>query len=65
MKHAQIPESELPVDGHLRQLLFLKIRKMFCFWVSAELVLSAHLALRLHGRPVKSSPQRGVGFTDA
>jgi len=43
---------------------FLKIRKMFCFWSSDELVLSAHLALHLHGRPVKSGSQREVGFTD-
>lgn len=59
--------SELPIDGYLHQLLFFffLIGKMFCFWVSAELVFSAHLALPLHGGTVKSSPHREEGFTDA
>lgn len=65
MKHVQVPETELPVDGHLRQLLCLKIRNMFGFWVSAELALSAHPALHLHGKPVQSGPWREEGFTDA
>lgn len=38
---------------------------MFCFGVSAERVLSAHPALRLHGRPGQSSPQRPAAFTAA
>lgn len=43
----------------------LKIRNMFGFWVSAELALSAHPALHLHGKPVQGGSQREEGFTDA
>lgn len=52
------------MDTFINSYLLRIKNKKFCFWVSAELALPAHLALQLHGRPVKSSPQREESFTD-